>query len=161
MSGKRKCAIAVLFAVGILWTVFIFCRSMKSGEESSTESGRLAALLQFLLGNLPVSEHFVRKLAHFGEYLILALPLTGAVLLMGKRWLPVAVWGYAVAVALCDEFIIQAITPGRGPRFSDVLIDSAGALVGAAAMVALFYLSRYFRERRLTKAPGSSRGASN
>lgn len=147
MSGKRKYTILGLLTLAALWTVFIFSRSMQTGAESSEASGRLAAFLQSLLGDLPVSEYFIRKLAHFGEYLILALPATGAVMLMRRRWLPVAAWGYAVLVALCDEFIVQALTAGRGPRFTDVLIDSAGALTGVIAVVFAVVILRRLRRK--------------
>lgn len=147
MSGKRKYTILGLLTLAILWTAFIFSRSMQTGTESSEASGRLAAFLQSLLGDLPVSEYFIRKLAHFGEYLILALPATGAVMLMRRRWLPVAAWGYAVLVALCDEFIVQALTAGRGPRFTDVLIDSAGALTGVIAVVFAVVILRRLRRK--------------
>ena len=147
MSGKRKYTILGLLTLAILWTAFIFSRSMQTGTESSEASGRLAAFLQSLLGDLPVSEYFIRKLAHFGEYLILALPATGAVMLMRCRWLPVAAWGYAVLVALCDEFIVQALTAGRGPRFTDVLIDSAGALTGVIAVVFAVVILRRLRRK--------------
>lgn len=147
MSGKRKYMILGLLTLAILWTAFIFSRSMQTGAESSEASGRLAAFLQSLLGEIPVSEYFIRKLAHFGEYLILALPATGAAMLVGRKWLPAAAWGYAVLVALCDEFAVQAMTEGRGPRFTDVLIDSAGALTGVVAVILTVVILRRFRRK--------------
>lgn len=140
MTKKRKIWMGVLCLVTLLWTGFIFSRSMQTGSESSAASGKLTALLQAILG-IPVSEHFVRKLAHFTEYAILALPAAGAALFVGCQW-GCAAWGYAVLVALCDEFVVQAMTAGRGPRFGDVLIDSAGALLGVAALTAVWFLAR-------------------
>lgn len=147
MTRKRKTVIAVLLIITLLWTAFIFSRSMKTASVSAGESGRLTALLQALLGGFPISEHLIRKLAHFGEYLILVLPLTGAAILMMRKWLPAAAWGYAVVVAACDEFIVQAIS-GRGSRFSDMLIDSAGALVGVIAMICLTAAYRWYCRRQ-------------
>lgn len=148
MTRKQKIMTAVLLVLGLAWTAFIFSRSMQSGAESSIESGQLTAFLQSILGGIPVSEYFVRKLAHFGEYLILSLPVTGAAMLPRRRWLPAISWGYAVLVALCDEFVVQALSVDRGARFSDVLIDSAGALVGTVAVVLLFFLTRRYQARR-------------
>lgn len=148
MTRKQKIMTAVLLVLGLAWTAFIFSRSMQSGAESSMESGRLTAFLQSLLGDIPVSEYFIRKLAHFGEYLILALPVTWAAMLPQRRWLPAASLGYAVFVALCDEFIVQALSVDRGARFSDVLIDSAGALVGVLTVAVLFFLTRRYQARR-------------
>lgn len=147
MTKKRKIWIGVLCLVTFLWTAFIFSRSMQTGSESSEASGRLTALLQALLG-IPVSEHFVRKLAHFGEYMILALPATGAVLLVSRRWLLPFAWVYALLVAFTDEFLVQAMTAGRGPRITDVLIDGAGALTGLLLTVAVFLILGRIRAGR-------------
>lgn len=148
MTKKRKILTGALFLITLLWTAFIFSRSMQSGAESSEMSGRLTAFLQSVFDGIPVSEYFIRKLAHFGEYLILALPLTWALMLTERRWLPAAAWGYAILVALCDEFIVQALTAGRGPRFTDVLIDSAGALTGVLGVICLSLLVRRCRMGR-------------
>ena len=140
MTKRRKIWIGVLLGVALLWTAFIFSRSMQTGTESSAASGRLTAFLQWLLGGVPVSELLVRKLAHFVEYTILTIPLAVALLLMRRRWLPFLSWGYAVLVACADEFVVQAMTVGRGPRFTDVLIDGAGAFVGMGIVILGFAL---------------------
>ena len=141
MTKKRKIVMSALLGVALLWTAFIFSRSMQTGAESSVASGRLTALLQGLLGGIPVSELLVRKLAHFAEYMILAFPVTAALLLVRRRWLPLFSWGYALLVACADEFVVQAMTTGRGPRFTDVLIDGAGAFVGMAVMMLGFVIA--------------------
>ena len=141
MTKSRKIWLGALCLVTLLWTAFIFSRSMQTGAESSAASGRLTALIRAILGGIPVSEYFVRKLAHFSEYAILSLPATSAALLVGRRW-AFAAWGYALLVALCDEFVVQAMTAGRGPRITDVLIDGAGALVGTVALVVVWLLAR-------------------
>lgn len=140
MTKKRKILMGALCLTTLLWTAFIFSRSMQTGAESSALSGKLTALIREILG-IPVSEHFVRKLAHFTEYALLSLTATGAALLAGRRWV-FAAWGYAFLVALCDEFFVQAMTAGRGPRMTDVLIDGAGALLGTLALVAMWFLAR-------------------
>lgn len=147
MTKKRKIWLGVLCLVTLLWTAFIFSRSMQTGSESSEASGRLTALLQAILGVL-VSEHLVRKLAHFAEYAILALPATGALLMTDRRWLPPFAWVYAILVASVDEFVVQAMTEGRGPQLADVLIDGAGALAGLLFTVALVWLLRRIRVRK-------------
>ncbi len=146
MTKKRKIWIGVLCLVTLLWTVFIFSRSMQTGWESSAASGRLTAFLRAL--GIYLSEHLVRKLAHFAEYAILALPATGALLMTGRRWLPPFAWVYAILVASVDEFVVQAMTEGRGPQLSDVLIDGAGALAGLLFTVALVWLLRWIRVRK-------------
>ena len=146
MTKKRQTILILLLILGILWTVFIFSRSAKTVSESAKESGRVTSFLQTLFGGLSISEHLIRKLAHFAEYLILSLPLTGAALLLERRWMLAAFWGYTIAVAVCDEFIVQAIS-GRGSRISDVLIDSSGSLLGLLFMVSAVSFLGWMRKR--------------
>ena len=50
-------------------------------------------------------------------------------------------FGVSVACAVCDE-TIQYFVPGRACRVTDMLIDSAGALCGLAAVLALCAIIR-------------------
>ncbi len=130
------------FGVCILWTVFIFSRSAKSGVESSAESGAVLALVDrffdlFGVEWLP-SERFLRKLGHFAEYFILGALALPSVRLLWNRFAPLWACGYAAAIALLDEFLIQSLSVGRGPSFFDVLIDLSGA---SAAILLLWGLT--------------------
>ena len=148
MTNKRRIWVGVLCLATVLWTAFIFSRSMQTGSESSEASGRLTTLLRGLLGGIPISEYLVRKLAHFAEYMILSIPATMALLLMNRRWLLPLAWIYAILVAFADEFVVQAMTAGRGPQFTDVLIDGAGALAGLLVTVTALLILRRLRGQR-------------
>jgi VanZ family protein len=129
---KKRLAFVCLFLC-LAWTVFIFARSAKSVSESLEESGTvleiLSRILSFLgIQNMP-SEHFVRKLGHFTEYAVLALPAFFAAKLLPTRFSHVCAFGYCAAVACFDEFLVQNLSVGRGPSIFDVAIDSAGAAV--------------------------------
>lgn len=128
---KRKYALAAL----LVWTMFIFCRSLKPAESSNLESQwvleRLRELLPFEL-----SMHVIRKLAHFTEFAILGAL---AELLFGRRR-RTALGGLlfslitGVVIALCDE-TIQLFVPGRTGRVPNVWLDIAGAFAGAALVL--------------------------
>jgi VanZ family protein len=81
------------------------------------------------------SVHFiVRKCAHVSEYAILALLLLRAAIFMTnlKRSLAtlyVSVWVGCFLVAATDEFH-QAFVASRGASATDVMTDSAGAILG-------------------------------
>jgi VanZ family protein len=95
------------------------------------------------------SIHFiVRKCTHVGEYAILALLLLRAATLMpnSKRSIPilyVSIWGVCLFVAVTDEFH-QTFVASRGAAATDVMIDSAGAIVGLL-IGALFGMTRSIR----------------
>lgn len=93
-----------------------------------------------------------RKGAHVIEFLILAL-LTAAyfsthtTLRKGKKSLYVLVFLFGITYALSDE-IHQFFVFGRQARFTDVLIDAVGVLLG----IILFFLGQRKKVRsRISK----------
>ena len=89
------------------------------------------------LVQLKAVDHVVRKIAHFSEYAILGALVAnllhttaepGKWRQLAPRYVAVA-WILATAYAVTDE-IHQIFVPGRSCMFTDVLIDSAGVLVG-------------------------------
>ena len=121
----------ICLAAVLLWIAFIFCRSLQPEDISTLESTWVLTLLQRLVP-FELTEHFVRKLAHFTEFAVLGV-LAGT--LFGGRcrrlWtglLFAAMIG--VVTALCDE-TIQLFVDGRSSQITDVWIDVAGATAGA------------------------------
>ncbi|WP_434352449.1 VanZ family protein [Trichococcus flocculiformis] len=118
-----------------LWMAVIFFLSHQNGHDSSETSGILLELLK-LLGIGPGSSvqgalsYLVRKAGHFTEYLILAIFFLrtrkgrGS---SGRSALYALLFVFLYASS--DEFH-QSFIPGRGPAFTDVLIDTAGGLTG-------------------------------
>jgi len=68
-----------LWIVTILWICFIFGNSLMNAELSGNTSGNLSRILFDLLMKAGITitfdafHHFIRKLAHFTEYFILAV----------------------------------------------------------------------------------------
>lgn len=121
------------------WMIIIFALSSIPGVVSSYES--------------PLWYVLERKGAHVIEFLVLALLTatyfsTHAVLRKGKKSLYVLVFLFGITYALSDE-IHQFFVFGRQARFTDVLIDSIGVLLG----MALFFFGQQKKMRaRLLKA---------
>lgn len=144
-TARMQSAIAGILALA--WMCVIFAFSAQTKEESSAVSGgfsyRVANTTRmFLHLNLDEEqvremanaiERFVRKGAHMTEYAILAILLY---VWMG-RWqisrLRMACIAAVLAVlyACSDEFH-QLFVVGRAGKAGDVLIDSAGAVLGLA-----------------------------
>ena len=101
---------------------------MKIGEVSQGSSGRVLALLQGVLRRLGhpalaqrLTDHIVRKLAHFCEY-----TLEGFLLMLCMRvYTRSYIWHISVPLlggvltALADE-TIQIYSPGRSSQVTDV-----------------------------------------
>ena len=97
----------------------------------------------------------VRKCAHVCEYAVLALLLFRAAICTRnlKRSMPivyVSVWVGCFLVAATDEFH-QAFVGSRGASATDVMIDSAGAILGLL-IVAVFAMRRSTTVEKTTAA---------
>ncbi len=131
-----------LLSVGVLG--FIFSNSLRTGEESSAQSGKVMELVQsvalLVAPNSQVAtatgeayerlHALVRVAAHFSEFALL-----GAVMVWcfysytgKKRHFFIPIIGAAIA-AVADE-CLQLFTYGRGAEIADVLVDIGGGLAG-------------------------------
>lgn len=114
---------------------------------SADESGFVLQLLypvltSFLKPEL-VTDHLVRKMAHFTEYFVLGMEMFGLVSFFSKnRWIVLKSVEYAFFAAFIDESI--QILSHRGSMISDVWLDTAGAAAG----VLLVKLVSYIRAAR-------------
>ncbi len=125
----------------ILWMALIFYMSAQPQLESEATSN-LATELIYKVYHLLMSSsgmeieeffarygQFIRKLAHFSEFMILAvlIKINYAEYRKDKTFLMPFL--YAAAYAASDEFH-QLFVQGRYCSFKDVLIDSSGAFLG-------------------------------
>lgn len=132
-------------ATAVLIMIAIFYMSAQSGEESSSLSGSLTGSVLDKtedgfseLDDAEKSEiiesvgKYVRKAAHFAEYFVLCGALTVFAFTFDIKRIPACGFSIALATvyAASDE-IHQLFVPGRCGLFTDVLIDTAGAIFGA------------------------------
>lgn len=146
--GTLLLLLAILGALAFIWG-----NSLDSAVESSLKSGRMRELirplLELLVGQGNVTDHLVRKLAHFTEFAVLGallLLLTAAAFRVRLQSV-VNCQFFLLLAALTDE-TIQIFT-GRGPQVQDVWLDFAGGTEGLLAMLVLVRLLRcLFRPRK-------------
>lgn len=122
-------------ALTLFYLLLIYSNSMRTAPESTVQSQGLLELIEkmfpFIIHNLGLTEHILRKMAHFGEYLVLGMLLAQTVktygfLVRGQFWI-VLISGLLMAAA--DEGI-QLFTEGRSGQFSDVMLDLCGVMTG-------------------------------
>lgn len=173
--GRKR----LLGAAALLWLGCIFAQSLRSGAASSAQSQAAAGAVQTLLEQagltgVTVWEPLLRKLAHFAEFAVLGL-LTAAALAADaaqpsdaakpasadaaqrphagpeKKAQALAAALFGLLAGLLDE-TLQLFCPGRAALVSDVWLDWAGFLCGAAAVVLLRAVrARCARARRRQK----------
>ena len=118
----------IIILLPLAWMAMIFYLSHQPAEQSAELSGGIVANLIEIF-HLPVTEHFVRKAAHFSEYAVLGILVVNAVRLFVSNhflWTSVVVCSlYSVTDELHQLFI-----PGRSCQVSDMLLDTAGSAAG-------------------------------
>ncbi|MBE5869890.1 MAG: VanZ family protein [Lachnospiraceae bacterium] len=135
--------LSFLPALVVMYMIFSF--SSQSGADSSHLSYKVTKELvviadQVLQKDMSEAQietavekyhHYVRKMAHFTEYMILAISVAFPLYVYGLRglWLVFFAGAFCVGFACLDEYH-QSFVAGRGPSKRDVLIDSSGALLG-------------------------------
>lgn len=118
----------IIILMPLTWMAMIFYFSHQPAEQSAQLSGGIVSNLIEIF-HLPVTEHLVRKAAHFSEYAVLGILVVNAVRMSVPKhflWTSVLVCGlYSVTDELHQLFI-----PGRSCQFSDMLLDTAGSATG-------------------------------
>lgn len=136
-------AFRVIFTIALLaCIVYIFRNSLQTGAESSLRSQAVMMKVNETLGRVhlgPLSEHLIRKIAHFLEFamegflLMLCLRVYTAHFVRHMSW-PLLI---GMGTALMDE-TIQLFIPNRTSMVTDVWIDMLGVVAGL--LVALIIL---------------------
>lgn len=151
---KQLIARIVMTALSAAQIWFIFSNSLQTADDSSVRSGRLLTWLNRLLCSLRIdivmTEHFIRKAAHFTEYTVLGVLLcVTLVLYLNKRLKAFSAALIAgAAVAACDE-LLQRFSDGRSGQLSDVLLDIGGVLCGAAVVIGIVSLTVRKRKKSM------------
>ena len=144
----------IVITLAMMATVFLF--SAQEGNDSASSSSAVADVIRGIFcpnfDSLDPADQaeinytltvIVRKGAHMTEYAALAvLALLNCVAWnIPKRYilkLTVALF-FAVLYAVTDE-LHQLFVPGRAGLFTDVLIDSAGAMIGLGIATGVIFL---------------------
>jgi VanZ family protein len=152
MSNKKYIKF-VLPLITLAWIAFIWSRSVMNGVDSADESTTVLYIVQRILAHLPtdvgVTDHIIRKLAHYSEFAILGFLLGADVaLLTGRVWRNITIpMLLGLLTALTDE-TIQLFSLGRSSMVADVWIDFAGVVTGIAVLVLIWGVTRFFEKKR-------------
>ena len=137
-------AFRVIFTAALLACIlFIFRNSMQTGEVSSARSQAVTTLVNGFLGKFglgPLSEHIIRKLAHFSEFMLEGFLLMLCLRVYTRHFFVHISWPIlgGLLTALTDE-TIQMFSDGRSSQLTDVWLDFSGAMAGI--LVGLFCLA--------------------
>lgn len=145
----RKIVLLILISASVLWTAFIFSNSLADAERSTEQSSGVTEVINKTAEAVgieqEIKESTVRNMAHFTEFAVLSVLLSAISAVITHRKVKTALTAaYALlavpscfAVACADEFI-QKFSDGRATQFTDVLLDTAGALCACALFIAVY-----------------------
>ena len=128
-------AFRIIFTIALVWCIlFIFHNSLETSSISSARSHEVMQKINAILAHLnigPLSEHVVRKLAHFSEFTLEGFLLMLCLRVYTRRFVRHVSWPMlgGMATALLDE-TIQLYVPGRTSSVRDVWIDFGGVIAG-------------------------------
>lgn len=140
-------AFRVIFTIALIaCIVFIFRNSLQAGELSSARSHEVMRIMNNLLEKVglgPLSEHTVRKLAHFAEFTLEGFLLMLCLRVYTAHFVRHVSWPLlgGMATALTDE-TIQKFIPGRTSQVTDVWIDMSGVVCGLFVALILLLIVR-------------------
>ena len=130
----------VLTVLAVLLVLFIWGQSLLPTEDSAAESGWVLELvtpvLELFVGKGRVTDHLVRKLAHFTEFTALGLVFT-LLFGWGQSWKrKLLACNLGLIAALLDETV--QLFSHRGSQVQDIWLDFAGVVFGS--LLALAYM---------------------
>lgn len=158
-EGEIKVKKTIFVVLLVILIGFIFSMSGENAEKSYNTSGQT---IRVVLSIVPEFEKqpeevkvniieelqfIVRKSAHFIGYMILGILASGLILHyenINKKY-PLA-FLICVIYAISDE-IHQLFVPGRSGQVRDVLIDSAGSLLGIILVMAFVKILIKFNKK--------------
>lgn len=128
-------------AAAALYVLFIFSNSMKTADLSSADSGAVLQMVRQVLAAVGmdgagITEHVIRKTAHFTEYAVLGILLCLCFrtfsLSLDRRILCQTLVSF---LAPFTDETIQLFVAGRSGQISDVWLDCAGAAFGTMVFI--------------------------
>ena len=139
----------MLWILTVLCMAAIFYFSSQPAVQSSGQSSAVTLLLQRLFHTEAITNHMVRKTAHFIEFAGLGFLTTYSVYLsFNKRYLGVII---ASLYAATDE-IHQIFVVGRSCQLTDWMLDTVGIITGALIFSAVFcIIQRINKHKNQTK----------
>lgn len=153
--SKSGVVIRIIVTVLLILTVcFIFGNSQEVGAVSSGRSSQVLELYNhYRFQFMPeLTNHLIRKLAHFCEYMLLGFVGMIWLDLFTKHYIKHISWPilFCVLVAISDE-TLQKFVSGRSSQVTDVWIDTFGSItgvgIGLIVILIIYGIQKFIKQR--------------
>lgn len=144
----------VLFVLTGLYIGFIWFHSSMNAEASAAESAGVLGFITGFLKSIGISaeltDHIIRKSAHFVEFALLGFLTFWCSRRLKKKILAnlMPVGFVCLATGVIDEYV-QLFSAGRSSEVADVLLDFAGSVTGVLSFLLIMAIAALFRKVRL------------
>lgn len=161
-----KKQIIILRIILIILLVIVFINIFGFSSQDSEESGNLSRTITVSITKnikeiqelksdekneiLDTIEKVIRKLAHFSEYTLVGILLMSLISTFNLKQINrfLISLGIGFLYACSDEFH-QLFVPGRTAKFTDVLIDTSGVIVGSVIIfILIFIINKYIIRKK-------------
>lgn len=151
--NKRKTFFIIMLIITGLYIGFIWWHSTMNAEKSATES---LAVLNFFKNlfksigiNSKLTDHIIRKSAHFCEFALLGCLTTWTAYANNHRIVKnLMPTGFVcLGTAVIDE-LVQISAKGRSAEVTDVALDFCGAATGFLIFLFVFLIVRLIRKAK-------------
>lgn len=142
---KKKIMMIAVWGLTLVWMGIIFYLSNQPAVQSSHLSSGVTKRFVIIMENIIPGienlefeslETWIRKNAHFIAYFVLGVLALLSLKLSNIKKASLCAIVICISYAISDEFH-QLFVFGRSCQFSDVLIDTAGALLGILLTVVI------------------------
>lgn len=140
-------------ALLVFYVGFVFSNSLTPAVESSAQSMSVLELVTNVMRtagmeNVGITEHFIRKAAHFSEYTVLGLLLFHC--LLQYQFVRISRWRLHMQLGCLIPFVdetLQLFTEGRSCQITDVWLDCSGVLFGTLVYLGIGYWYNRWKQR--------------
>jgi len=152
MVKRNKFLASVILILLVAMLIFIFSNSLepvaKSKAKSMSVMEQIKPILELFIGEGNITDHIVRKIAHFLEYTTLGIAVMLFAILRSRTNIQSVVncLSFGLASAVTDESL-QMLTD-RGPMVKDVLLDFSGVLIGVFFVFVINLIAVSLRKNR-------------
>ena len=143
----------IMLVITGLYIIFIWWHSTLTAEESTVESTNVLLFVVNLLKGLgftpELTDHIIRKSAHFCEFALLGLLTLWSAYLNNKKIIRnlMPIGFVCLATAVIDE-LVQIGSKGRSAEVTDVALDFCGAVTGVIIFLIIFSIVRLFKKAK-------------
>ena len=137
IKSKPKAIVFWILSAAVM--AIVFWLSSNTAYDSAQQSGWLMELIKKIISGTFLTEHIIRKIAHFTEFALLGFLFNFSFLFTYGKPKRIISLSLTSLYALTDE-IHQIFVEGRSCQFIDWVIDTCGAAAGLLAFAVLMWI---------------------